>query len=493
MLKFKRFLSVVLCVLIIFSVLCGCGEKYKDSIIYFELLDKPTTLDPQMASSDSELLIVRNIYEGLLREDIDGNAVLGVCESYSYENMIYTFHLKKDAVWSNGDKVTASDFEYAFRRAVDPKIKAPFASRLFAIQNAEAIAGGSVDVSTLGVKAVNDTTLTITMCREDNDFLKTLTTSICMPCNESFFEESVGKYGLDSKCIISNGSYRLTKWNKDEFGIRIYKNEQYCGNYFAQNAAVFISCIDDETQTSRLSGGESDIAFLGSEELDTAKGAGITTQNVQNVCWVMTISRNYNNEVRRAFVSSFDGAIYQNALPDGFDAAKSIFPDILGINTNEIGLTTYDLDEAKRVMSDQIYKMEDKKFPQSTLYYYNINGVKELATAIVGHWQQNLSTFINIEASDNLEALQYELQESTLEFALFPIVAKSKYFNEYAKMFVSRSKAQSPDTLQQEVLSDYSILPVAYQSTNISYIPSLENVVVGEDNGYIDFSYIIKR
>lgn len=493
MLKFKKILSAALCVLMIFGMLCGCGEKYKDSIIYFELLDKPTTLDPQMASSDSELLIVRNIYEGLLREDIDGNPVLGVCESYSYENMVYTFNLKNDVVWSNGDKVTASDFEYAFRRAVDPRMKAPFVSRLFAIENAEAIADGNADVSTLGVNAVNDTTLTITMCKEDDNFLKTLTTSICMPCNESFFEESIGKYGLDSKCIISNGSYRLTKWNKEEFGIRIYKNEQYYGEYSAQNAAVFISCIDDETQISRLNGGESDIAFLGSEELETTKGAGLTTQNVQNICWVMMIGCDYNDEVRRAFATSFNVDVYQNALPNGFEVAKSIFPDVLDINTDGIGLTTYNLDEAKRVISDQIYKMDDKKFPQSTLYYYDVKGVKELATAIVGHWQQNLSTFINIQASENLGALQNELKESTLQFALFPIVAKSKYFNEYAKMFAASSNAQMPDTLQEEVLSDYSILPVAYQSTNISYIPSLENVIVGEDNGYIDFSHIIKR
>lgn len=494
MLKLRKFLLVALCALMIFGTLCGCGEKYKDSIIYFELLDKPQTLDPQMASSDSELLIVRNIYEGLLREDKDGNIELGVCEDYSYENLTYTFNIKKDAVWSNGDKVTAYDFEYAFRRAVDPKINAPFVSRLFAIENAEAIYTGNADLSALGVNALNDTTLTITMCKEDDSFLKTLTTSICMPCNEAFFEESIGKYGLDAKCIISNGSYRLTKWNKEEFGIRIYKNEQYCGRCTAQNAAVFISCIDDETQTSRLSGGESDIAFLGSEELEAAKNAGLATKNVQNICWIMTIGRNYNDEVRRAFATSFNADVYKNALPVGFDVAKSVFPDILGINTDNIGMTEYNLDEAKQIMSDQIYKMEDKKFPPSTLYYYNASGVKALATAIVGHWQQNLSTFINIEPSENLEALQNELKDnSTLEFALFPIVAKSNYFNEYAKMFISRSNAQAPDTLQQEALADHTILPVAYQSTNISYISTLENVVVCEDNGYVDFSHIIKR
>ncbi len=490
---FKRIFSISLCFVLIIGTFCGCGDKYKESIIYFELLEKPQTLDPQTAQSDSELLIVRNIYEGLMRETEEGKIVCGVSESYSYENLTYTFKLKSDAVWSNGDPVTAYDFEYAFRRAVNPKIKAPFSSQLFAILNAEAIASGSADVSTLGVKAVDKTTLTITMCRDDSDFLKTLTTSVCMPCNEEFFENSIGKYGLDAKCIISNGSYRLTKWNKEDFGIRIYKNEEYSGIFDAQNAAVFISCVEDEKQLQRLNDGSSDMAFIGGDEVTAVETAGFTTQNVQNICWVMTVSRNFSPEVRRAFAMAFSTDIYTDALPDNFVAAKSIYPEILGISTDNIGITPYDINEAKAVISNQIANMQDKKFPQSMLYYYDDFGVKELATAIVGHWQQNLSTFVNIEPSQNLAVLQQELGENTLDFALFPITAKSGYFNEYAKNFALRSTATTPDALQQELLSDYSMIPVAHQSTNITYISTLEDVLVGKDNGYIDFSYIIKR
>ena len=401
--------------------------------------------------------------------------------------------MKDDAFWSNGEKVTAYDFEYAFRRAVDPKIKAPFASRLFAITNAEAINNGNAEVSTLGVKALDEKTLTITLCREDNDFLKTLTTSVCMPCNEQFFEESIGKYGLDAKCIISNGSYRLTKWNKEDFGIRIYKNEEYNGIFDAQNAAVFISCVENEEQSLRLTDGSSDMAFVSGKELSAVESAGFTTQSVQNICWLMTIGSNFSADARRAFAMAFSTDVFEKALPNGFIAAKSIYPEILGINTDGIGITSYNIDEAKSVMSSQIASMEDKKFPQATLYYYNDSGVKELSTAIVGHWQQNLSTFINIEASDNLNVLQSEIANSTLSFSLFPITVKSGNFAEYAKIFSPVSTAAAPHDLQQEILSQHTIIPVAYQNTSVTYIPSLENVVVAYDNGYIDFSGVIKR
>ena len=235
------------------------------------------------------------------------------------------------------------------------------------------------------------------------------------------------------------------------------------------------------------------MSFILGNELDIAKDADLITKSVQNICWLMAINRNFSVDVRQAFMMAFDTDVYQSALPNGFSAAKSIYPKTLGINADGIGVVAYNIDNAKTTMSAQISKLEDKKFPQSTMYYYNEDGVKGLATAIVGHWQQNLSTFINIESTDNIEVIKNEIAESTLDFALFPITSKSAYFNEYAKNFAARSVAATPDALQQELLSDYSIVPVAYQTTNISYVSSLKNVSLTDDNGYIDFSHIIKE
>ncbi len=490
---FKKILSFSLCFVLLMGCMTGCKDNYKESIIYFELLQKPQTFDPQMAQSDSELLVIRNIFEGLMRENTDGKIVCGASKSYTIDDLTYTFKLRDDTFWSDGKKVTAYDFEYAFRRAVDPKIKAPFVSRLFAIENAEKIANGEAEISSLGVKAVDKKTLTIKLCRKDESFLKTLTSSICMPCREDFFQESVGKYGLDVDCIISNGSYHITKWNKQDFGIRLYKNEQYKGAFEAQNAAVFISCDEDETQTSRLSEGESDMAFILGGELKTAEKENLATEKIENICWVLTISDKFSLETRKALCHAFSTNIYKKSLPSGFKTAKSIYPEIMALNTEGIGITKYDIDEAKSLISNAVLQMPNKKFPQSTLYYYDIDGVKNISIAIVGHWQQNLSAFINIEPTDNLYNIQKELDENSLDFALFPITAKSSDFSEYSEIFKDDSKSLLPDELQTEVLKDNTIIPVAYQTTNISYIKSLENVVICEDNGYIDFSGIIKR
>ena len=108
-------------------------------------------------------------------------------------------------------------FVFAFRRAVLPETKAPFASRLFPIENAKEINEGKKSAETLGVSAPDSTTLIIKLSYEDGDFEEALTTSVAMPCNEKFFTESAGKYGLSSDHTLSSGSYNLTKWNKEAF------------------------------------------------------------------------------------------------------------------------------------------------------------------------------------------------------------------------------------------------------------------------------------
>ena len=125
-------LCLILAILTVLS-LTACGDSYQDAIIYFEIPEKPYTVDPQTASSDSELVIVNNIFEGLLRKNESGAIVCGAAESFEHNNLTYTFKLRDGIVWSNKEPLTADDFVFALRRAVSPETRAPFVSRLFPI------------------------------------------------------------------------------------------------------------------------------------------------------------------------------------------------------------------------------------------------------------------------------------------------------------------------------------------------------------------------
>lgn len=485
----RKAISVILILTFVFT-LVGCGKSYRDAYIYFELLEPPVSLDAQTAYSDSELLIVRNIYEGLLREDENGKIVNGACEAYEKQGLTYTFKLRDKLTWSNGKALTAEDFVYGLRRAVDPKTAAPFAHLLYCIEGAEAIANGA-DPATLGVEAPDKKTVKITLCREDAEFLKTLTMSVAMPCNKDFFDKCIGKYGLKSEFVISNGSYSITKWNPDDFGIRLYKNERYNGEFEANNAAVFFSCVDDEAQLLRLSEKNSDMAFIPPTELEGVTDE-LTLCSVQNKCWMLSISRDFSPAVRRAFAMSFSGDVYKASLQNGFTVARSLYPEILGVGeqTDGVGLCAYDVQGAFSIMSGEISGMEDKKFPQTKLYYYNADGIKPMVTAVVGHWQQKLGTYINVEESNSIAALQNELYDKTLPFAIFPVVAKVASLSDYTRLLGQLTYDAAG--LQTVLTSDNSLIPIAFESTSVAHRKTLTNIKMFSDNGYIDFSFIVK-
>ena len=485
-------ISLILAMLTLFS-LSACSDSYQDAIIYFEIPEQPYTVDPQTASADSELVIVNNIFEGLLRKNESGAIVGGVSTSFEYNNLTYTFKLREDIVWSNEEPLTADDFVFAFRRAVLPETKAPFASRLFPIENAKEINEGKKSAETLGVSAPDSTTLIIKLSYEDGDFEEALTTSVAMPCNEKFFTESAGKYGLSAEHTLSCGSYKLTKWNKEAFGIRLYSNNLYTGTFPAKNSAVYITKDKDETAIERLIGNNVDIAFIDSSLTDTAHENKLKTIDYENICWFLTISSEFSADMRKSLSMLVGNEVYGADLKTGYTPANSVFPAILESDAGSSGMTIYNLEAAKALFAKEISKLAEKKFPSGVkLYYYDNRVIKPVVTDIVGHWQNNLGAFVNIEAVDSAEKLTNQLKEQTLDMAVFPVRADSSDIDEYLSNFGVSSNGQSGAEIQTGLLKSSNIIPIAFQNTTIAYSPALSDVFTTFGNGYIDFSFIVK-
>ena len=491
----KRILKAACLMLAAITVLlsAACGDSYQDAIIYFEIPEKPYTVDPQTASADSELAIVANIFEGLLRKNESGAIVGGASKSFEYNNLTYTFKLREDIVWSNKEPLTAEDFVFAFRRAVSPETKAAFASRLFPIENAKEIYEGKKSAETLGVSAPDSTTFIIKLSYEDEGFEEALTTSVAMPCNEKFFNESAGKYGLSAEHTISCGSYKLTKWNKESFGIRLYSNSLYTGTFPAKNSAVYITKDKDETPIERLIGGNADIAFIDSSLTDNAHANGLKTIDYENICWFLTISSDFSEDMRKSLAMLVGSQVYALDLKTGYTPADSVFPSVIKSDAGSSGMTLYNLEAAKALFSKEISKLDGKKFPSGVkLYYYDNSVIKPVITDIVGHWQNNLGAFVNIEAVDSAEKLISELKEQTLDMAVFPVRADSSDINEYLSNFGTTAEGKSGAEIQTGLLKSSNIIPIAFQNTTIAYSPALSDVFTSFGNGYIDFSFIVK-
>ena len=162
------------------------------------------TLDPHKAEGVPSANVLRDLYEGLTSVAPTGEVIPGAAESWalSEDGLVYTFKIRNQAKWSNGDPLTAHDFEYGVKRSVNPATLSKYAYILAPIKNAEAISSGQADADTLGVKAVDDRTLEITLKASTPYFLGLLNHSSTYPVHKASAEEYGDQFSRPGKMIL---------------------------------------------------------------------------------------------------------------------------------------------------------------------------------------------------------------------------------------------------------------------------------------------------
>ncbi|WP_145107567.1 peptide ABC transporter substrate-binding protein [Cereibacter sediminicola] len=195
----------------------------------------PATLDHHLTSTVAESRILNDLYEGLVVQDARGEVAPGVAESWeiSEDGLTYSFKLRDDARWSNGDPVVAGDFVFALRRIVTPATAAVYANILYPILNAEAVASGQMTPEELGVEAVDDHTLQITLNAPTPYFLELLTHQSSLPLHPATVEAEGANFTRPG-VMVTNGAYKLVSFVPND-RIVMEKNEHFHG---AQDIAV---------------------------------------------------------------------------------------------------------------------------------------------------------------------------------------------------------------------------------------------------------------
>ncbi|WP_078548084.1 peptide ABC transporter substrate-binding protein [Litchfieldia alkalitelluris] len=238
--KKSKYLLVL--ILIISTVLAACGgtdnagdnadtgsEKVEQVLNILETAEIPT-MDTVMGTDAVAFNVMNQVFEGLYRLDENNKPVPGVAidHTVSEDGTVYTFNLRDDAVWSNGEKVTANDFVFAWRRAVNPETASEYGPYMMSgvITNATEIANGELGIEELGVKAVDDTTFEVTLERPVPYFDTLMTFPTFFPQNEAFVTEQGDKYALEVEQMIFNGPFVLSNW-EHEVGWTMDKNNDY--------------------------------------------------------------------------------------------------------------------------------------------------------------------------------------------------------------------------------------------------------------------------
>ncbi len=229
----KSRLMVMVLVTSLFLTACNnkantSDTEAKKQVLNVTVSEEIPSLDTAKTMDGTSAHIMQNIFEGLyVLNDLD-QPIPAVAKSFtrSEDGKKYTFDLRKDAKWSNGDNVTANDFMFAWRRAVSHETASQYAYMLFHVKNAKEINKGTMPLDELGVKVINDYKLEVELEQPIPYFLQLLALPIYLPQHESFLKEQGGNYGLEPSNLLYNGPFVLETW-KHEQEFQLKKNDTY--------------------------------------------------------------------------------------------------------------------------------------------------------------------------------------------------------------------------------------------------------------------------
>ncbi len=232
-------------------LLPGVAAAQTDIVFHRGNTAEPSTLDPHYSTTTYEANVLQDLLEGLVTHDANGKVVSGVAERWEIgeDGTTYTFHLRGDAKWSNGEPVTAGDFAFSLRRILIPETEAPYANILFPIKNAESVHAGEASPQTLGVEAVDDRTLRITLETATPYFLELMSHQTGLPVYPPAVEAHGGDFARPGT-MISNGAYKLTEIAPMSH-IRADRNDWYWDNANVQVDTVFYYPTEDHAAALR--------------------------------------------------------------------------------------------------------------------------------------------------------------------------------------------------------------------------------------------------
>ena len=190
---------------------------------------EPTSLNTLLATYAYDFTPINAMIECLYRDDENDVPQPAGAETVdiSDDKLVYTFHLREDATWSNGDPVVATDYEFAWQQALNPKVASDYAYMLYFIHNAEPYFNGEVEWSEVGVKVIDDYTLEVTLDNPLPYATDLFAFPTLAPINQKFYEEvGADKYATDAEYFCCNGMYELTEWSHNS-QIVFQKREDY--------------------------------------------------------------------------------------------------------------------------------------------------------------------------------------------------------------------------------------------------------------------------
>ena len=513
-----RFVAALLAAFFVLSLTaCGSGSNsftwFVDSI--------PANLDPQVASSASDIIACENLYSGLVRRTPDGSLAPELCERWevSADRLTYTFYLKDGLTYtaSKGDPsdyaITAEDFVFAFQRMFLPGTNSPYAVEFSALENSAAVLAGQKPASALGVTAAEPLKLVFRLSSPDETFLSKLTLPGAMPCDEAFFDSTRGTYGLTSASTLSSGHFYLYNWTSSGLFLR---------RAASGNQIDSLRLVENTT-----SSGQSAEELINNEKCTAALDDSGTPTSLQSVSysdttWALLFNCDSifaSTELRQALGSAAASAV---EVPGGglFAEAKGLIPDGLTVDGIDYRDAAGDLlptiPDAKALYMQARQGMASSDFNGVTILLPQGSGLTETVEQINGAWQKDCSLFFSVEEVPQ-EEFDARLASGKYTIALAPIRAEGGSVYQMLQQFAGdnnltgltdplysetlaesiqrtgTARCQLLRDCERQLLEGCTVVPLAAQQKRLLVADGVEGLVFDPFTPVLDLTYTTKN
>ena len=509
----------------------GSGNLAEDQSISVNIKTEPPSLHPGQATDTTSGAVLNNTFEGLTRINQEGEPEEAMAESIdvSDDGLTYTFKIRDDVEWSNGDPVTAEDFEFAWKWVLDPdSADTDYAYQLYPIKNAEAAKedGGSLD--DVGITVEDEQTLVVELENPTAYFLDLTAFYTFYPVNKKVAEDN-DKWALEAgEDYVSNGPFLLESWaHKDEIVLK--KNPEYWDADTVSLETISMQMIEDEsTELELYENGDLDWAgdptgSIPLAAIPSLKDEG--TLNIEDKAGVYYYSFNteeepFDNEnIRKAFALSLDRkSMVENITRGEQKPAMGLVPPSIFEENEEGYFKDNDVEEAKKYLEKGLDELGLDKLPDVKLSYNTDEGHEAMAQAAQDMWKNNLEVDVELNNEewnvylDSMGEGNYQIgrmgwiadfNDAINFLEIFQTVGGNNYTNwedeEYAQILTD-TRTETDVDKRREMLRDaedifMDAMPIApvYFYTNLwvkqDYVKDIEVSPLGEFQfkwGYIE-------
>ncbi len=435
----KKFAALLVMTLLV-TLTVGCRQASNtDSLFRYALEAEPATLDPAKSTAIPESLIELQIFEGLTRLDAHDQPAPGTAERWeiSPDGLQYRFYLRPDAQWSNGEPVTAQDFEFAWKRALSPEAASENAYMLFPIKNAQAYNNKQATADQVGVTALSDHILEVTLEKPTAYFASLVAFHAFYPVNQQAVTAAPDNWAISAATLISNGPFTLTNWvhnGKVEFA----KNNDYWDHSAVKLTKMSWPIID--SQATRL-------LLVENKQVDMMVEPPIVEQDRLNQAGLLQIAPYLgiyyyvfntkqapfdNPKIRKAFALAINREmLIKNVVKGGKQPAYAwVAPGLINPATGQDfrqeggNYAVEDASLAKKLLTEAGYP-QGSNLPPITILFNTGEMHKAIAEAIQEMWKQNLGVNVQLMNQESKVFLESRTQG---EFQ----IARASWIGDYA-------------------------------------------------------------